>query len=102
MPTNKERSDVALRLRYVAEHGAPEWETIACCIAECLGENDYPLWENSDKLFDLLANLIEPESERTCRWEHIEGTWFVSECGKRYNCVIPDNFCPNCGAKVVN
>lgn len=38
--------------------------------------------------------------ERTCRWEHIEGTWFMSECGKRYDRVVPDNYCPNCGAKV--
>lgn len=62
MPTNDERREVAARLRYVAEHGAPEWATIACCIAECLGEADYPLWRSGgDKLFDRLADLIEPE-----------------------------------------
>lgn len=38
--------------------------------------------------------------ERTCRWKHIEGTWFMSECGERYDCIVPDNFCPNCGARV--
>ena len=40
--------------------------------------------------------------ERTCKWKHIEGTWFRSECGKRYDCVVPDNYCPNCGAKVAD
>lgn len=50
---------------------------------------------------DRLADLIEYK-ERTCRWKHVEGTWFMSECGKRYDCIIPDNnFCPNCGAKAI-
>ena len=64
-PTNDERREVARRLRYVAEHGAPEWATTACCIAECIGEDDYPLWNGSGLLFSKLADLIEPE-ERTC------------------------------------
>lgn len=100
MPTNnEERRQVAARLRRVS--GAPEWATTACFIAECLGEHDYPLWNDSKPLFNRLADLIEPEPERTCRWKHIEGTWFMSECGKRYDRVIPDNYCSNCGARVV-
>lgn len=39
--------------------------------------------------------------ERTCRYKHIEGTWYMSECGKRYDYIVPPNYCPNCGAKVV-
>ena len=40
-------------------------------------------------------------SERTCLYEHIEGTWYKTSCGKRYDGVVPPNYCPNCGAKVV-
>ena len=60
MPSDDERREAARRLRYVAEHGAPEWETSACCIAECIGEDDYPLWGGSEPVFAKLADLIEP------------------------------------------
>lgn len=40
-------------------------------------------------------------AERTCRYEHIEGTWYKTSCGKRYDGVVPPNYCPDCGAKVV-
>ena len=98
MPTNEERREIAASLRNVS--GAPEWATTACCIAELIGEDDYPLWDSSKYLFERLAELIEPEPERTCRWKHIEGTWFMSECGERYDRVMPDNYCPNCGLRV--
>ena len=107
--TKEERRDVAAKLRYVAEHGAPEWETIACCIADCLGESDYPLWGNGDKLFDLLANLIEPEYEKTCRVEQ-ELDDEIPDCiVLRCSCgyAFPSwrgykpPFCTQCGAKVV-
>lgn len=39
--------------------------------------------------------------ERTCRYKHIEGTWFKCECGEWYDGVIEPNYCPSCGAKVV-
>ena len=113
MPTNDERREVAARLRSVS--GAPEWATTACCIAECLGEHDYPLWNDSKPLFNRLADLIEPEPERTCRVHIGEGTesgwWVCGSCGdlfdtlsslacKRGRNSMP-NYCPNCGAKVV-
>ena len=49
-----------------------------------------------------LADLIDPEPERTCRYEHIEGTWYKTSCGERYDGVVPPNYCPNCGAEVVS
>lgn len=115
MPTNDERREVARRLRYVAEHGAPEWATTACCIAECIGEDDYPLWNGSGLLFSKLAELIEPE-ERTCRDEcGGELDFHCSECGCHLYLISIENepslvlgeaaiqpsFCPNCGAKVI-
>lgn len=54
-----------------------------------------------------LADLIEPESERTCHdFGGEEGTngecydFACSACG--FMCDLPEpDFCPNCGAKVV-
>ena len=40
-------------------------------------------------------------AERTCRWELVEGTLFATECGEAFHRVVPDNYCPNCGAKVL-
>ena len=69
MVTDDERREAARRLRYVAEHGAPEWETSACCIAECIGEDDYPLWGGSEPVFSKLADLIEPPSKPDAEYE---------------------------------
>ena len=98
--TDEERREVARRLRYVAEHGAPEWATTACCIAECFGEDDYPLWNGSGLLFSKLAELIEPE-ERTCYIEHIDEDSFHLSCGHEAAGHVSPSFCPYCGAKVV-
>lgn len=85
MPTTDERREVAARLRHVAEHGAPEWATTACCIAECLGEDNYSLWSGSEKLFDCLADLIEPQ-EHIClgciNWSAIEGNPVKGVCAE--------------------
>ena len=114
--TNDERREVADGLRYVAEHGAPEWATTACCIAECIGEDDYPLWNGSGLLFSKLADLIEPE-KRTCHDVSFDSREFVcSWCGCHIDVLgieseptmwlggspIEPSFCPNCGAKVVD
>lgn len=110
MPTNEERCDIAARLRYVSEHGAPEWCTSACCIAECLGENDYPLYDGTEKLFSLLADLIEPEKEFTCEvieyptGEYGTACFACKICHYGWHISINDkpfSYCPNCGAKVV-
>lgn len=114
MPTNDERREVAARLRHIAEHGAPEWATSACCIAECLGEDDYPLWNGSEKLFARLADLIEPEPERTCRMELRKrgatyDVFYFDCCDEEYSENRTDQYasgisgrvCPYCGAKVV-
>ena len=108
MPSLDERREVAARLRRIAKGGAPEWATTACCIAELLGEDDYPLWSGSEKLFDLLADLIEPEPERTCsivdKYEgyassHLRLLGRCSVCGNVIE--TEHNFCFRCGAKVV-
>lgn len=107
--TDEERVEVARRLRYVAEHGAPEWATTACCIAECIGEDDYPLWSGSGMLFSKLADLIEPTLE-TCELELTWGgqtnahvrTYECSRCGKSCDSVWGEDyeFCPYCGRRI--
>lgn len=98
MPTNDERREVAKELRYTASHSLNGYSFQRAVEGIAFGAlGDRPWRETLTRL----ADLIEPEPERTCRWKHIEGTWFMSECGKRYDCVMPDNYCPNCGAKVV-
>ena len=103
---NDERREVAARLREV--RSVPEWATTACCIAELIGEYDYPLWDSSKQLFDLLADLIEPEPEHTCQIESCEefderGIWAIElSCGHAdVYCVMQPNYCSCCGAKVV-
>ena len=104
MPTNEERREVARKLRYIGEHGGPEWGTAACCIAECIGEDNYPLWGGSSPLFTKLAYLIEPEPERTCRkvpgrMRYGERKPKCSNCG--YSLGDPRWFyCPKCGGKI--
>lgn len=109
--TNDERREISARLRYVAEHGAPEWETSADCIAICLKELDSPLWSGTEKLFALLADFIEPEPERTCQniTRHPHYGFECSECGwdayepNDYGndvCFDEFSYCPKCGCKV--
>ena len=99
MPTDVERREVAARLRNWESFRETFRESPICAALDVLNVEGYLDWRG---VCELLADLIEPEPERTCRWKHIEGTWFISECGERYDRVIPDNYCPNCGAKVVN
>ena len=107
MVTNKERREVADGLRYVAEHGAPEWETTACCIAECIGEDDYPLWNGSGLLFSKLADLIDPDPDLTCELEPTASertnapvrVYECDCCGRSCDSVWAEDYvyCPYCG-----
>lgn len=98
MPTNEERREVAARLQNWESLRETFMESPICAALYVLNVEGYLDWRG---VCELLADLIEPEPERTCRWKHIEGTWFMSECGERYDRVMPDNYCPNCGAKVI-
>ena len=53
------------------------------------------------KPWDICTEFKYCEPERICRYEHIEGTWYKTSCGERYDGVVPPNYCPNCGAKVM-
>lgn len=127
MPTNKERREVAARLRELpcipseldqwkgrelflepsrydeADYAQIHRILLGCLPAELMHPCDY------EDLHDRLADLIEPE-ERTCHmrdasWDDGQCTWgcICSECGAKHEHERSGwmNFCPFCGAKVV-
>ena len=78
----------------------PYWDMFECEELEFAPEWDE---HTPDQAIERIGKLTrhEPEPERTCRYKHIEGTWFKCECGEWYDGVIEPNYCPRCGAKVV-
>lgn len=116
MPTNEERRKVAQKLRNsdIERHQLNPMvshATVTICGSSivCIDE------ESLRMALDYLADLIEPEPERTCRatscrdypdWGSVAYT--CSECGEILVCFDfeqdppkPIGYCPNCGAKVV-
>lgn len=67
--------------------------------------------ETRGDYYDTEAEAVEAwnnRAERTCRWKPAdfitEGEWWNKECGESFTWE-PDgtpNYCPNCGAKVVD
>lgn len=104
MPTNNERREVAARLRKTEPSSIG---TIFDAIRE-IGLCVNPGGGSFRTLALELADLIEPEPERTCRnmADEYDGLEFVcSECTRaiseyEYAPEIGE-FCPSCGAKVV-
>ena len=116
MPTDDERREVAAELRELAKdyEKVPAWDVIE------VGELPAPIDDAfmacglgravyATEIFGRLADLIGPE-ERTCRmrdasWDDGQCTWgcICSECGAKHEHERGAwmNFCPNCGAKVV-
>lgn len=123
MPTNEERREVAAKLRVLADENTvtatPNFNHV---LFGALG-GEPPVPPSNPTLGDLeaydkallyrLADLIEPEQERTCR---MEVNWdYDGDCPAYYRDYVcsecKDNFiyykysrvsyCPNCGAKVV-
>lgn len=126
MPTNDERREVAEIMR-----NGTRFSPSSCAVASRLGlecEEFETCGECEKELAHRLADLIEPEradvaqvthccpcgAQRTCRIEPIKSgsRYLVSKytcCG--YELVdsltdphassIPEGYCPNCGAKVV-
>ncbi len=106
MLTNEERREVAARLRDYESLREAFMESPLCAFLDALGVEVYIDWKG---VVNLLADLIEPEPERTCKMipfvEEDDSVFIVncSECGDaifarggEHYC----NFCPNCGAKV--
>lgn len=102
MISNNERREIAARLRNYENLRESFRESPICAFLDALGVG-YIDWKGvCNRLADLIDPEPDPEPERTCRYEHIEGTWYKTSCGERYNGVVLPNYCPNCGAKVVD
>lgn len=113
MITDEERREVAARLRNYANLRELFKESPICAFINALGFGGYLDWKG---VCSRLADLIEPEAERTCKMVQ-EHDWndewepygiFCSECDEYvygwksdYGYQIP-KYCPNCGAKVVS
>ena len=119
MPTNRERSKVAARLRELAKdyEKVPIWSVIAACaLPEPIDDVMMAcgLWRavHATEICGRLADLIEPE-ERTCRMTVLENArgnpkyFLMYVCSECHGAVVHDKYdpiyyCPNCGARVVS
>lgn len=113
MPTNDERREIAARLRDMAPGSDwPKYVAEACGMDVSKMSNHFHTY--TAQLCQRLADLIEPEPERTCRMTKIGGDkvlagwWKCSECGPVYPPCKDEiakwalQKCPRCGAKVVS
>lgn len=108
MISDEERRKVAGRLLAVVKKLGPNMDAheFAHYTADVLDVDENMTWYEMELR---LADLIEPEPERTCRMEYAGevppqtqySCYFCSECGSPvYNDTEP-SYCPYCGAKVV-
>lgn len=104
MTRNEERREVAERLRNMTCRDCRYAEQFY----ELLKETVMNVWDfhEFDDVADRLADLIEPEPDRTCRiydTDHgFEDSLRCDACQMTFNRPWqPFKFCPNCGAKVV-
>ena len=102
-PTDEERREVAKRLRDFERLRDLFKESNVCAFSNALGVG-YMDWEH---ICARLADLIEPEPERTCMpimppYEPgVEEIPVCSECGRQMFIEDGDAYCPRCGAKVI-
>ena len=110
MPTDEERRNVAARLRNLAGHKAADEELTLDALGLYRGENI----EGYDTYGVMqLADLIEPDPERTCKMELVKSgpiysVWRFSCCGYEHSendtdggaTELPGTRCPKCGAVV--
>lgn len=104
MTNDSERREVAYLARALAEN---EFDFECDNVAKAIGANrHFPA-----QAWGRLADLIEPQPERTCEVEsshehESDGcySWFEYElsCGHQVksDCQLPPNYCPECGKKV--
>lgn len=115
MPTNEERRKVAARLRNWESFRETFMESPICAALYVLNVEGYLDWRG---VCELLADLIEPEPERTCHpFSGIvlggpecreEKVWRCSECEEvlswDYEGYDPETdgpaYCEHCGSKV--
>ena len=106
MPTNDERRDVAARLRELDTSRLYDGMDEVCALEDACGCDVGQDWQDME-LKDRLAELIEPEPERTCEWKRDENGIYYGECGIVWEFTyggVEENgvvHCLRCGGKVV-
>ena len=110
MPTNNERKEIAARLRNWESFRETFRESPICAALDVLNVEGYLDWRG---VCELLADLIEPEPERTCKMELVKrgpiySVWRFSCCGYEHSenrtdggaTELPGTRCPKCGTVV--
>ena len=113
MPTNDERRDIAARLQDIDTGHCYTSRDVLRAIQDTCGCNVGQDWQDMVELRDRLAELIEPEPERTCKMELVKSgsiysVWRFSCCGYVHSenvtdggaTELPGTRCPKCGTKV--
>ena len=109
MPTNEERREVAEKIRKMVED---RYNFTALNVADVIGVEEVVFDDRyafDEACWLRLVDLIEPEPDRTCHLEetdHAYETSFRCDACNRVVWVdfkgnIAPNYCPNCGARVV-
>lgn len=103
-PTDEERREVARKLRKNAEEH-PKMQLIlnvafACDSLRPEGAMDWNVTAHDAAMY--LADLIEPDPERICVVEHRGGGVFYLSCGHDSTERVKPDYCPTCGARVVD
>ena len=78
----------------------PYWDMFDCEELEFAPEWD---GHTPDQAIERIGNMTRHEQERTCRYESTDRcTWVCTSCGREVETLhLGYNYCPNCGAKVV-
>ena len=105
MPTDEERREVAENLRVITAYGCRYAEQFYELLHEIV--MDVEDFHDFRDVASRLADLIEPEPERTCEieFDFPQGVGFkqiecrCSECW--HGMSVHDHYCAECGAKVV-
>ena len=85
MATDDERREVAARLRDIGEKICYTSRDVLRAIQDACGCNVGLDWEDMEELRDRLADLIEPEPERTCKFIPFiedDGSVFIENCSE--------------------
>lgn len=112
MPTNDERREVAEIMRYMARDTLSGYSFQRAVESVVFGQLGNKTWR---QVLSRLADLIEPEPERTCRnLSKVDDVFVCSECQNETHGCMVDKFgftvgfgkvvssCPNCGRKVMH
>lgn len=108
MPTNEERREIAEEMK---ERMRERYDFTGINIAEEIGIHDDDFDDTyllDDDCWQRLADLIDPEPERTCEWHQDENGLYHTSCGEIYETIAGTReengimFCPYCGREVVD